>query len=78
MTEAANRRLERIQKLLDELHYEIARGVMEREIEPFLQWRKMFPHERRVAVLEVLLKDYPADRLPWINEKPQPFLKLVE
>ena len=43
MGEAAKMRIERIERLLSELEYEIIRGVMEREIEPDLHLSKIFP-----------------------------------
>ncbi len=41
--DSANIRRERIERLLDELEYEITRGVMEREIEPKMGWSKILP-----------------------------------
>lgn len=43
MTEGANIRAERIERLLHDLEYEIVRGVMEREIEPSMAWTKIMP-----------------------------------
>ena len=43
MSQAAQMRKERIERLLSELEYEIIRGVMEREIEPDIHLRKLFP-----------------------------------
>jgi hypothetical protein len=42
-TTASQMRKERIERLLNELEYEIIRGVMEREIEPDLHFGKVFP-----------------------------------
>lgn len=39
----SNIRLERIQRLIKELEYEITRGVMEHEIEPDLHYSFMLP-----------------------------------
>ncbi|MCA0204339.1 MAG: hypothetical protein LCH92_08355 [Proteobacteria bacterium] len=36
-------RKERIERLLEELAYEVTRGVMEREIEPDIHFHKLFP-----------------------------------
>jgi hypothetical protein len=58
MSEAAKMRMERITRLLNELEYEIVRGVMEREIEPELHFSKIFPCSNRgngTAVLELHL-----------------------
>lgn len=43
MSTAAQMRKERIERLLEELAYEVTRGVMEREIEPDLHFRRLFP-----------------------------------
>lgn len=43
MSAAADMRRERIERLLRELEYEITRGIMEREIEPEMGWRKIIP-----------------------------------
>lgn len=43
MSESANIRRERIERLLRELEYEVTRGVMEREIEPEMGWSKILP-----------------------------------
>jgi hypothetical protein len=43
MEEAAKMRIARIERLLSELEYEIARGVMEREIEPDIHMSRIFP-----------------------------------
>jgi len=43
MTEADKMRMERIERLLSELEYEIVRGVMEHEIEPDIHLSRIFP-----------------------------------
>lgn len=43
MAEGLDIRRERIERLLDELEYEVTRGVMEREIEPDLSFQKLMP-----------------------------------
>lgn len=43
MSEAAKMRLERIERLIRELEYEVARGLMEREIEPRMGFQKIIP-----------------------------------
>ena len=48
-------RKERIERLLSELEYEVTRGVMDREIEPDLQFHKLMPCGRDTAVLRVHL-----------------------
>jgi hypothetical protein len=43
MTDATNFRRERIEKLLRELHYEVVRGMMERDIEEEMGFRFYVP-----------------------------------
>jgi len=43
MSDGANIRRERIERLLRELEYEVTRGVMDREIEPQMGWSKIMP-----------------------------------
>ncbi|MFV1530634.1 hypothetical protein [Phaeobacter sp. JH209A] len=43
MSDGANIRRERIERLLRELEYEVTRGIMEREIEPEMGWSKILP-----------------------------------
>ena len=44
MTDSANIRAERIERLLHELEYEITRGIMEREIDEILSFNFYVPH----------------------------------
>lgn len=41
--ESAKMRMERIERLMSELEYEVVRGVMEHEIEPDIHLSKVFP-----------------------------------
>ena len=80
MDTKAQMRLERIERLLEELCYEITRGVMEREIEPDLQYSKIMPllHHpsgRKAAVLTVRL--CPEDRYSLIHHR-KPRLRIVD
>lgn len=43
MSDEANIRRERIERLLRELEYEVTRGVMEREIDPEMGWSRIMP-----------------------------------
>jgi hypothetical protein len=43
MTEAVNIRKERIERLLEELRYEVTRGVMEGEVEEYLSFNFVVP-----------------------------------
>lgn len=45
---AAQMRMERIERLLRELEYEVTRGMMEREIEEEISFRFIIPVSRRV------------------------------
>jgi hypothetical protein len=82
MTTAAQMRLERIERLINELTYEITRGVMEREIEPDLEYTKVMPlqgHSSKhdVALLTVNLRPY--DRGPALGWPPRkPRLRVIE
>lgn len=48
MTETSNIRMERIEKLLRELEYEVTRGMMEREIEEEIAFRFLVANSARV------------------------------
>ena len=82
MTTAAQMRLERIERLISELTYEITRGVMEREIEPDLQYSQLMPllgHPSQYdsALLTVILR--PNDRgNAWHLTPRKPRLRVIE
>jgi len=46
--QAVNLRMERIERLLSELRYEIERGMMEREIDETLTYRFIVPVSQRI------------------------------
>jgi hypothetical protein len=80
MTTDAQMRLERIERLLRELTYEITRGVMEREIEPHLQYSKLMPllghpSGHTAALLTVILE--PSERYSQVQER-KPRLRIVD
>lgn len=79
MSESADFRLRRIEKLLHELEYEITRGVMEREIEPDLHMSKIFPCAGRgdgLALLEVHLS--PTHKYSSHAYNVRPMLRIVK
>lgn len=79
MGEAAKMRLERIERLLSELEYEITRGVMEREIEPDFHFRKLFPCAGRGdGMAQMELHVWPATRRDMPGYTRAPKLRLVD
>ena len=82
MTTEAQMRLERIERLLKELSYEITRGVMEREIEPHLQYTQLMPLVGYTggfdaALLTVILR--PENSSPaWSLPPSRPRLRVVD
>lgn len=61
MERGANVRLERIERLLSELEYEMARGIMQREIGPEMVFRRLLAGGPTGAVaLSVYLHTVPA------------------
>mgnify|MGYP000898322801 CR=1 FL=1 len=80
ITTSAQMRKERIERLLSELEYEIVRGVMEREIEPDLHLRKVFPCIGRgdgLAAIE--LHVYPAGKNEFSGQRREgPKMRVVE
>lgn len=49
MSDPTNFRMERIEKLLHELRYEIERGMMEREVEEEISYRFYVPVSRKIT-----------------------------
>jgi hypothetical protein len=82
MTTAAQMRLERIERLINELTYEITRGVMEREIEPDLEYTRVMPlqghpSQHDAALLTLYLRPY--DRRYAVGLPPRkPRLRVIE
>lgn len=48
MSEAAKMRMERIERLLRELEYEVTRGVMENEVDEDIGFRFIIPISRKI------------------------------
>ena len=79
MSEAAKMRMQRINRLISELEYEITRGVMEREIEPDFHFCKLLPCHGRgdnLAKFEMHLTPARKDTAPWPPAPPR--LRLVD
>lgn len=82
MSEAAKRRKERIDVLLEELKYELVRGVMEGEIEEEMHWRYVLPVSKSipqgVVTMAFIMRPAPGYAVPtsWGFE-PQPRLRIV-
>lgn len=68
MTTSAERRKERIEHLLDELRYELTRGLMEHEIDEEMNWRYVTPICRSipngVVTMAFVMRPAPAYAVP--------------
>jgi hypothetical protein len=76
MTDPTNFRMERIEKLLYELRYEIERGMIGREIEEELQYRFVVPFskhfEHGVVACEFRTRPVPRyESMSWEQDKPR-------
>ncbi len=71
-----NFRVERIKKLLQELEYEVKRGLMECEIEEEMSYQFIFPRSRRLSngVVQCVFFMQPTRDYPVYE---QPYLKIV-
>lgn len=80
MTQAAKMRMERIERLLRELEYEVTRGVMEREIEEEIGFRFIIPVSNVIKDGQVFceFRTRPTPRGNFIGEPEAPRLKIVE
>ena len=80
MDDATNFRMERITKLLHELHYEVERGMMEREIDETIGFRFYVPISRSipdgVVFCEFRTRPIPRHYMDMANLEPR--LKLVK
>ena len=79
MSEAANMRKDRIERLLRELEYEVTRGVMEREIEEQIGFRFIIPISNSIPDGQVFceFRARPTPRGNFIGEPEKPRLKIV-
>ena len=75
-------RAERIKKLLDELRYELTRGMMEGEIDETLHWQYFVPVSRSmpegVVQCRFETRPMPASHMPWNNGVYEPRLRVVK
>lgn len=80
MPETANIREERIQRLLDDLQYEVKRGMMEGDVEETIGYTFYVPISKHIPDGVVLCEFHtnPIPRHAMNPEDLQPRLKLVE
>lgn len=80
MNDPTNFRMERIQKLLHELRYEIERGMMEREIDETLGYRFYVPISQRIpdGVVFCEFRTRPVPRHMMHPDDLQPRLRVVK
>ena len=80
MADATNFRMERIEKLLHELRYEVERGMMEREIDETISYQFYVPisHVIPNGVVHVAFSTRPISRHMMDPGNLQPRLKLVK
>jgi len=80
MAEPTNFRMERIQKLLNELRYEVERGIMEREIDETISYTFFVPISQAIpeGVVKCVFQTRPVPRYVAIGEACEPRLRLVK
>lgn len=80
MSDKANFRMERIEKLLYELRHEVERGLMEREIDEEIGFRFYFPFSHKIPDGAVFceFRTRPVPRYMAIGDACEPRLKLVK
>ncbi len=80
MTETVNIRKERIERLLNELRYEIERGMLEREIDETMGFRFYVPISNVIpsGVVFCEFRTRPVPRVLMHPDDLQPRLKLVK
>jgi len=80
MSDKSNFRMERIQKLLHELRYEVERGMMENEIDETLGYRFYVPISRAIkdGVVMCEFRTRPVPRHYMSPDDLTPRLKLVK
>lgn len=76
MSDDANIRRERIERLLRELEYEVTRGVMEREIEPRMGFSKILPGGP-TGYVSMFFEVRPSDGSPMLGLDQMPRLRVV-
>lgn len=80
MTDATNFRRERIEKLLNELRYEVERGMLEREIDEEMGFRFVVPVSNKVkdGVVHCEFRTRPMHRSAIDINDLQPRLRVVK
>lgn len=77
MSEDANIRRERIERLLRELEYEITRGIIEREIEPEMGWSRIMPGGPTGTVIAEFRVRPRCDGEFYFDDRREPRLRVV-
>lgn len=80
MSDPTNFRRERIEKLLNELRYEVERGMMERDLDEEMGFRFYVPISQKIpdGVVFCEFRTRPVPRYDMSPEDLQPRLKLVK
>lgn len=80
MTETTNIRRERIERLLDELRYEVERGMLEREIDEDMGFRFYVPISQKIpdGVVFCEFRTRPIPRYCMAPDAIEPRLKVVK
>jgi len=80
MADPTNFRIERIEKLLNELRYEVERGMLEQDIDETLQFRFFVPLSRRIpdGVVFCEFRTRPTHRYEVFPDDLEPRLRLIK
>lgn len=80
MSTPAQMRMERIERLLKELEYEVTRGIMENEINEHITWRFVIPRSRMIknGVVECRFETVPNYAAFVDKGLKRPMLKLID
>lgn len=80
MTEKPNYRMERIERLLEELKHEVTRGMMEGEVDESLGFRFFVPISKAIpdGVVHCEFSTRPRHRSVVLGEDLQPRLRVVK
>jgi hypothetical protein len=75
-----NYRMERIERLLHELEYEVVRGMMEAEIDESIGFRFYVPVSKQIpdGIVFCEFRTRPVPRHMWTPEDARPRLKIVK
>lgn len=82
MADSLNIRMERIQRLLQELRYECERGMMENEVDETFHYQFFVPVSRSikdgVVMCRFETRPIPASHMPWSGGEYEPRLRVVK